>query len=84
MPRLRGMDRQGLWPGHVAVDTETTGLNEMRADLVGVCLCVEAGEACYVPLTHRRAGTTLVGTSCEGQMPFDDALALLKPMLEDP
>ncbi len=32
--------------GYVAVDTETTGLNEMTADLVGVSLCVEAGQAC--------------------------------------
>ncbi len=39
--------------GYVAVDTETTGLNDMRADLVGVCLCVEAGQAAYLPLTHR-------------------------------
>ncbi|MDG1240664.1 MAG: 5'-3' exonuclease H3TH domain-containing protein, partial [Planktomarina sp.] len=39
--------------GYVAVDTETTGLNEMRADLVGVSLCVQAGEAAYLPLTHR-------------------------------
>ena len=39
--------------GYVAVDTETTGLNEMRADLVGISLCVEAGQACYIPLTHK-------------------------------
>lgn len=39
--------------GYVAVDTETTGLNEMTADLVGVSLCIEPGEAAYVPLTHK-------------------------------
>ncbi|MCH2076083.1 MAG: DNA polymerase I [Rhodobacteraceae bacterium] len=72
--------------GYVAVDTETTGLNEMRADLVGVCLCVEAGEACYLPLAHKKGGDDLFGGDelSEGQMPFDEALALLKPMLEDP
>ncbi len=43
--------------GWVAVDTETTGLNEMRADLVGISLCVEPGQACYIPLTHRAAAT---------------------------
>ncbi|NOD76225.1 MULTISPECIES: DNA polymerase I [unclassified Ruegeria] len=73
--------------GWVAVDTETTGLNEMIADLVGVSLCVEAGEACYIPLTHRD-GTAddLFGSDAlaEGQMPLDEALTLLKPMLEDP
>ncbi|WP_170545850.1 DNA polymerase I [Ruegeria arenilitoris] len=73
--------------GWVAVDTETTGLNEMIADLVGVSLCVEAGEACYIPLTHRDgAADDLFGSDAlaEGQMPLDEALTLLKPMLEDP
>ncbi|NOD33214.1 DNA polymerase I [Ruegeria sp. HKCCD7296] len=73
--------------GWVAVDTETTGLNEMIADLVGVSLCVEAGEACYIPLTHRDgAADDLFGSDAlaEGQMPLDQALTQLKPMLEDP
>ena len=73
--------------GYVAVDTETTGLNEMTADLVGVSLCVEAGEACYIPLAHKAAGTDdLFGSDdmAEGQMDMGAALALLKPVLEDP
>ncbi|UUV05848.1 DNA polymerase I [Ruegeria sp. YS9] len=73
--------------GWVAVDTETTGLNEMIADLVGISLCVEAGEACYIPLTHRDgAADDLFGSDAlaEGQMPLDEALTLLKPVLEDP
>ncbi|MDG1240234.1 MAG: DNA polymerase, partial [Planktomarina sp.] len=72
--------------GYVAVDTETTGLNEMRADLVGVSLCVQAGEAAYLPLTHRAGQSDdLFGTDAlaEGQMDHDTALAMLKPMLED-
>ena len=72
--------------GYVAVDTETTGLNEMRADLVGVSLCVQAGEAAYLPLTHRAGESDdLFGTDAlaEGQMDHDTALAMLKPMLED-
>ncbi|NNF72528.1 MAG: DNA polymerase I, partial [Rhodobacteraceae bacterium] len=72
--------------GWVAVDTETTSLNEMRADLVGISLAVTAGEACYIPLTHRAAGTDdLFGSDdlAEGQMALDEALAILKPMLED-
>jgi DNA polymerase-1 len=72
--------------GYVAVDTETTGLNEMRADLVGVSLCVQAGEAAYLPLTHRAGQSDdLFGTDAlaEGQMDQDRALAMLKPMLED-
>lgn len=72
--------------GYVAVDTETTGLNEMTADLVGVSLCVDAGQACYIPLLHKaHRGDDLFGSDdlAEGQMETDAALALLKPMLED-
>ncbi len=71
--------------GYVAVDTETTSLDEMRADLVGISLCVEAGEAAYIPLGHRQGGGDLFGTAdlTEGQMPLAEALALLKPVLED-
>ncbi len=72
--------------GYVAVDTETTALNEMRAELVGVSLCVEAGQACYIPLTHKGgAADDLFGNDelAKGQMDFEEALAMLKPMLED-
>ncbi|MEM9872031.1 MAG: DNA polymerase I, partial [Pseudomonadota bacterium] len=71
--------------GHVAVDTETTGLNEMTADLVGISLAVNAGHACYIPLTHRQGGDDLFGSDAlaEGQMPLDQALDMLKPVLED-
>ncbi len=72
--------------GWVAVDTETTGLNEMIADLVGISLCIEAGEACYIPLTHRDGSADdLFGSDAlaEGQMPLDEALKLLKPLFED-
>jgi len=72
--------------GYVAVDTETTGLNEMTADLVGVSLCIEPGEAAYIPLTHKGAAADdLFGNDAlaEGQIPLNDALALLRPLLED-
>jgi DNA polymerase-1 len=73
--------------GYVAVDTETTGLNEMRADLVGISLCVEPGQACYVPLIHKEsASDDLFGSDAlaEGQMGLNEALDMLKPVLEDP
>ncbi|MGC9446277.1 DNA polymerase I [Cereibacter johrii] len=71
--------------GHVAIDTETTSLDEMRADLVGISLCVEAGAACYIPLGHRAGGGDLFGGSelVADQMPRDLALSMLKPVLED-
>ena len=72
--------------GFVAVDTETTSLDEMRAELVGISLCVEPGHACYIPLQHRAGGDDLFGSTAlaEGQIPLEDALAALKPVLEDP
>ena len=73
--------------GWVAFDTETTGLNDMTAELVGISLCVEPGKACYVPLTHKAdGGEGLFGNDdlAEGQIPLDDALNALKPLLEDP
>ncbi|UWR26216.1 DNA polymerase I [Sulfitobacter sp. S223] len=73
--------------GYVAVDTETTGLDEMTVDLVGISLCVEAGEACYIPLIHKaNRGGDLFGSDdlAEGQMGLEEALQMLTPMLEDP
>jgi len=79
------IDRIRAW-GHVAVDTETTGLNEMTCDLVGVSLCVEPGQAGYLPLTHRGEGEDLFADEAlaEGQMPLGEALEMLRPVLEDP
>ena len=73
--------------GVVAVDTETTSLDEMRAELVGISLCVTAGQACYIPVGHKAATTgDLFGSDAmaEGQMPLDTVLAMLGPMLQDP
>ncbi len=72
--------------GHVAVDTETTSLDEMQAELVGISLATEPGVACYIPLAHRAGDSDLFGGDAlaEGQMPKARALEILKPMLEDP
>ena len=71
--------------GYVAVDTETTSLDEMRAEIVGISLCVDAGVACYIPVGHRQGGGDLFGSTAlsEGQIGLEEALALLKPVLED-
>ena len=71
--------------GYVAVDTETTGLNEMIVDLVGICLSVKAGEACYIPLAHKGGDDDLFGGSSliEGQMNLNEALEILRPVLQD-
>ena len=72
--------------GHVAFDTETTSLDEMRADLVGVSLAVDTGTACYIPLGHRQGGGDLFASDAltEGQLPLGPTLAALKDVLEDP
>ncbi|SLN57404.1 DNA polymerase I [Roseovarius albus] len=73
--------------GYVAVDTETTGLNDMQADLVGISLSTAPGTACYIPLTHRDGDSDdLFGSDklAEGQLGLDETLKALKPLLEDP
>jgi len=71
--------------GLVAVDTETTSLDEMRAELVGISLSVTPGQACYIPVGHRQGGDLFAGEALsEGQLPTADVLAALKPVLEDP
>jgi DNA polymerase-1 len=72
--------------GYVAFDTETTSLNEMQADLVGISLATAPGQACYIPLAHKD-GTAddLFGSDkrAEGQLPLEEVLKALKPVLED-
>lgn len=71
--------------GFVAVDTETTSLDEMRAELVGVSLAVAPGRACYIPLAHRKGSGDLFGEDvlAEGQLDRDAVLERLRPMLAD-
>lgn len=61
----------------VALDTETTSLDEMQARLVGMSMSVSPGVACYIPVAHR-------GPDGAVQLPKDEVLARLKPWLEDP
>jgi len=61
----------------VALDTETTSLDEMQAQIVGISFSVTPGEAAYIPLRH-------AGPDAPEQLPFDEVLARLKPWLEDP
>ncbi|WP_086606978.1 DNA polymerase I [Erythrobacter donghaensis] len=64
----------------VAVDTETTSLDAIRADLVGVSLALGPNDACYIPLGH--GGSDMFAEKPE-QVPMKDAIAALKPLLED-
>lgn len=64
----------------VAVDTETTSLDAMQAGLVGVSLALGPNDACYIPLGH--GGTDMFAEKPQ-QVPMADAIAALKPLLED-
>ena len=73
--------------GYVAVDTETTSLDPMQAELCGFSLALAPNAACYVPLIHKQGGDgsgLFAGGVAPGQIETREALALLKPLLEDP
>jgi DNA polymerase-1 len=71
--------------GAVAVDTETDSLDSMQAGLVGVSLSTLPGKACYIPLAHVGEGGGLFGSEkIAGQIKLEDAIAHLKPLLENP
>ncbi|MDM7981495.1 MAG: DNA polymerase I [Rhizobium sp.] len=97
---IRDIETLELWiaaareTGLVAFDTETTSLDPMQAELVGVSLAIQDNvlspgstdiRAAYVPLTHKTGvGDLLGGGHADGQIPMKDALAALKGLLEDP
>ncbi|HEY7901379.1 MAG TPA: DNA polymerase I, partial [Caulobacteraceae bacterium] len=71
--------------GVVAFDTETDALSSANARLVGVSLALSPGEACYIPLGHEDAeGLALEESADLAQIPLEAAIAILKPLLEDP
>ena len=67
--------------GFVAIDTETDSLDATRARLVGISLATAPNIACYIPLGH--GGNDLL-SEIPVQIPTDQVIALLKPMLADP
>ncbi len=76
---LRGWADRAMATRLVAVDTETTALDAMRADLAGISLALGAGNACYIPLGH--GGSDMFSENPQ-QVPLAQALAILKPLLE--
>jgi DNA polymerase-1 len=90
---VRSLDRLRSWIdrardiGLVALDVETSNLDPMQAQLCGFSLAVAPNEACYVPLGHRQGGegggSLFQGEMVSDQIPEADALAAMKPLLED-
>ena len=84
--RLEAWITKAYAAGRLAFDTETTSIDPMVAELVGFSMAVAPGEACYVPLGHRASSEAFDFGAHDGivQIPVVEALALLKPLLEDP
>lgn len=61
----------------MALDVETTSVDAMRADLVGLSFATKAGRAVYVPVGH------LLAQDAEGQLPMGLVVERLRPVLED-
>ena len=84
---------KALQQGLVAVDTETTSLDQTRAELVGISLCLQQAEACYIPVGHVAPGSaTSMDLMEQGQpeserpqqIPLQTVLNMLHPVLTDP
>ncbi|MDR1008837.1 MAG: DNA polymerase I [Rickettsiales bacterium] len=76
--------------GRLAIDTETTGLDALTAQIVGFSMATDEGAACYVPLAHRKknfVGEGLFDSNDEmlpDQIPLEKAVEILRPLLADP
>ncbi|MDX2277244.1 MAG: DNA polymerase I [Hyphomonadaceae bacterium] len=98
---VRDLEALNQWIAHarkagvVGIDAEADAIDPERADLVGLSLCVEPGQACYIPLGHARpdarGGDLFAAEEPPAERPADigvqinmaDAIAALKPLLED-
>ncbi|WP_416879004.1 DNA polymerase I [Litorimonas sp.] len=84
---LKHWVKRGFETGVVAVDLETDSLDSAAAKMVGVCLAVDENEACYIPLAHvgkDGGGGDMFGGDAPKQIPADEALEILKPLLHAP
>ncbi|MBT3989802.1 MAG: DNA polymerase I [Rhodospirillaceae bacterium] len=94
--RLQAWIDEAVAVGTVAVDTETTSLDAMTAELVGISMSIHPGKACYIPVAHTAPAeqTTLDLGLDDGpdkknggqikQISRDEAIKLIKPLLENP
>ncbi|MBK1662400.1 DNA polymerase I, partial [Paracraurococcus ruber] len=90
LPALERWIAEAMEAGVVGLDTETDSLDALHARLVGICLATAPGRACYIPLRHVSPGAAQADMLAEEapaapeQIPFDDAIAALRPLLTDP
>ena len=92
--RLQAWIDNAIAAGEVAVDTETTSLDSMAAELVGISLSIKAGSACYIPVAHvapdeqSNLDLDFESEASEAaaikQISRQRAVAMIKPLLEHP
>lgn len=75
LEHLRKLVKEFSAKKEIAVDTETTSTDALTANLVGVSLCDQAGEAFYLPVGH--------SVDIDKNLPLTESLAILKPLLEN-
>lgn len=76
---------------YFSIDTETTGLDSLTADIVGISIAVDEGEACYIPIKHIKKvfdGTDLFNDAQdilqEKQIPLENIISEIRPLLSNP
>ncbi|MCK4837790.1 MAG: DNA polymerase I, partial [Desulfobulbaceae bacterium] len=79
LDELRSLAKKLAKGAHLVVDTETSGLDPLSADLVGISLSNKVGEAWYLPVGHLEEDGELVA----GQLELTKTLEILRPLLED-
>jgi DNA polymerase-1 len=75
MEALNSWIKRGLESSVIAIDTETTSLNAVEAELVGVSLALGKDQACYIPIAHQTPSP---------QLKREDVLSALQPLLTHP
>ena len=88
LDRLKHWIERAYDTGVLALKTETSSFDPMRTSLCGIGFAVAPNEAAYLPLGHREASESetsglFAAELCDGQIPEREALAALKPILED-
>ncbi|MFN4288055.1 MAG: DNA polymerase I [Brevundimonas sp.] len=83
MERLEHWIAEASAAGTIGFDTETDALSSSHARLCGISLATGPNSACYIPLDHAPSDGLDLG-GAEVMVPMDQALAALKPLLEDP
>jgi DNA polymerase-1 len=86
---IRSLDQLNAWiarvhdVGHFVIEAKASSIDPMQAEICGLALALEPGEACYIPLSHKQSGAGLFAAGiAPDQIGTSEALAALRPLLE--